>query len=87
MENYKIIFKRSAEKELASLPKKDCQKIVEKIKKLSRNPLLIETKKLSGSENWYRIRQGNYRIMYEIDYHLREIFIFKIGHRREIYRK
>ncbi|MBX7157815.1 MAG: type II toxin-antitoxin system RelE/ParE family toxin [Verrucomicrobiae bacterium] len=86
MESYKITFKRSAEKELASLPKKDCQKIVEKIKKLSQNFLLVESKKLSGSENWYRIRHGNYRILYEINYDLREIFIFKIGHRREVYR-
>lgn len=86
MENYKITFKRSAEKELECLSKKDCQKIVEKIKKLSQDPLLIESKKLSGSENWYRIRQDNYRIIYEIDHNLSEVFIFKIGHRREVYR-
>jgi mRNA interferase RelE/StbE len=84
--NYKIFIKPSAKKELESLPKNDLNKIVEKIKNLSINPRPDGAEKLSG-EDKYRVRQGNYRILYTIEDVKIIVIVIKIGHRRDIYRK
>jgi mRNA interferase RelE/StbE len=84
--NYKIFIKLSAKKELESLPQNDLIKIVEKIKNLSIDPRPPGAEKLSGDDK-YRVRQGNYRIMYTIEDEKFIIIIVKIGHRREVYRK
>ena len=86
MANYKILIKPSAKKELEKLPKKDLQKIVVKIQDLSSDPRPIGSEKLSGDDK-YRLRQGNYRIVYSIEDEQLIIFVIKIGHRRDIYRK
>ena len=85
MEKYKILIKKSAVKELETIPKKDLQKIVKRINDLSDNPLPHGVQKLSHKEH-YRIRQGNYRIVYSIKKNELVIYIIKIGHRKEIYR-
>jgi len=84
--NYKILIKPSAKKELEKIPKKDLQKIVVKIQDLSGNPRPVESEKLSGDDK-FRIRQGNYRIVYSIEDEQLIIFVVKIGHRRDIYRR
>ena len=86
MANYNIQIKPSAKKELEKLPKKDLQKIVLKIQDLAREPRPAGCEKLSG-EAKYRIRQGNYRIVYSIADNELIIYVVKIGHRRDIYRK
>ncbi len=86
MAKYKILIKQSAKKELGKVPKKDLQKIVIKIQDLSLEPRPAGCEKLSG-ENKYRIRQGNYRIVYSIEDDELIIIVVKVGHRREIYRK
>ncbi|MBN2426561.1 MAG: type II toxin-antitoxin system RelE/ParE family toxin [Calditrichaceae bacterium] len=86
MENYKVFIKPSAKKELESLPKNDLIKIVEKIKNLSVDPRPHGAEKLSDDDK-YRVRQGNYRIMYTIENEKLIIIVVKIGHRREVYRK
>ena len=86
MEKYKILIKPSAKKELEKLPKKDLQKIVIKIQDLSIEPRPAGCEKLSGDDK-YRIRQGNYRIVYSIEDNELVVFVIKIGHRRDIYRK
>ena len=94
MTKYRITIKKSAAKELEALPKKDLRRIVKRIRALADNPpprLLVEDKSGSGSQQLsgqeqYRIRQGDYRIVYSIEDKDSLVDIFKIGHRREIYR-
>jgi mRNA interferase RelE/StbE len=85
MEKYKIFFKKSALKELEKVPKTTLRKVVKKIQKLSDNPKPVGSQKLSNY-NLYRIRQGDYRVVYFIDNEKSEIQIFKIGHRKDIYK-
>ncbi|MGD1041996.1 MAG: type II toxin-antitoxin system RelE/ParE family toxin [Sedimentisphaerales bacterium] len=85
MASYKIIFKKSAVKELGNIPKKDMSKIIKRIQSLADNPRPAGSEKLAAQE-CYRIRQGNYRVIYIIDDISLTIDIFKIGHRREVYR-
>jgi mRNA interferase RelE/StbE len=85
MEKYRISIKKSAAKELEAMPKKNLQRNIKHIQALADNPRLPGSQKLSGKE-LYRIRQGDYRIAYSIEDKDSLIDIFKIGHRREIYR-
>jgi mRNA interferase RelE/StbE len=85
MAKYKITIKKSAAKELEDIGKKDLRRIVKRIKSLAQNPRAKGCEKLSG-QNRFRIRQGDYRIVYSIDDKDIIIDIVKIGHRREIYR-
>ena len=86
MEKYKIEFKKSAVKELKSIPDKDIKKIITKINSLKENPRPDGCIKLTGKEQ-YRVRQGNYRILYSIEEDKLIIFVVKIGHRKDIYRE
>ena len=85
MAKYRITIKKSAAKELEALPKKDLQRIIKRIQTLAQNPRPDGSQKLSGQEQ-YRVRQGDYRIVYSIEDKELLVDIFKIGHRREIYR-
>lgn len=85
MAEYKITIKKSAAKELEGIPQKDLRKIVKRIRSLAKDPRPHDSQKLSGQEQ-YRIRQGDYRIIYSIEDTDLLIDIVKIGHRREIYR-
>jgi len=84
MGKYKIEFKQSAYKELKSIPTKDLKRILAKIELLSENPRPEGCKKLSALER-YRIRQGDYRILYSIEDDVLIIYIVKIGHRKNVY--
>jgi mRNA interferase RelE/StbE len=84
--SYSLIIKKSAERELRAIPKKDLGRVVHRVHGLAVNPRPAGNEKLSGQE-WYRIRQGDYRIVYAIDDEARIVEIVKIGHRREVYRK
>jgi mRNA interferase RelE/StbE len=83
--SYRLEVKRSAAKEIADLPKADCQRVVAKIQLLANNPRPHGCEKLSGAEK-YRVRQGDYRILYEIDDSAKSVIIVKIGNRKEVYR-
>ena len=85
MAAYSILFKESARKELNGIPKRDLQRIMERIASLADNPRPAGSEKLSGQER-YRIRQGNYRILYSIQDCELTIWVVKVGHRREVYR-
>lgn len=67
MIKYKLEWKRSAVKELLKLDKRYIANILGQVEKLSENPVPPGVKKLMGTENTYRIRIGNYRIIYEIE--------------------
>ena len=85
MAEYKIYFKRSAGKDLDAIPQKDLQRIINRIDLLKENPRPPGCEKLSGQER-YRVRQGNYRIVYSIQDDVLTIWVVKIGHRRDVYR-
>ncbi len=85
MASYRIEVKRSAAKEIADLPKSDCQRVVAKLRALADEPRPHGCEKLTG-EDKYRVRQGNYRILYEIDDYSNTLTIVKVGDRKEVYR-
>lgn len=85
MAKYKIFIKESVVKELANIPKKNLKQITSHIQSFSQDPRPHGSHKLSTQER-YRIRQGNYRIIYSIQDEELSVHIYKIGHRREIYR-
>tara|TARA_R110000868_G_scaffold16506_1_gene73889 strand:+ start:2560 stop:2823 length:264 start_codon:yes stop_codon:yes gene_type:complete len=86
MEKYKITFKKSVSKDLKSVPKFDVKKILLKVDSLAVNPRREGAVKLSGQE-MYRIRQGLYRIIYEIRDSELVIQVIKIGHRSDVYKR
>jgi mRNA interferase RelE/StbE len=86
MGKYKVLIRRSAADELGSIPKKDLRRIVEKIRSLEDEPRPHGYENLSAQER-YRIRQGDYRIVYSITDAGKIVEIFKVGHRSEIYKK
>jgi mRNA interferase RelE/StbE len=85
--SYKLSIKPSAGKELEAVGSRlDRTRIVAKIAALATNPRPHGSEKLAGYDDRYRIRQGNYRVVYEIDDNASQVTIYKIGHRREVYR-
>jgi mRNA interferase RelE/StbE len=81
------LIKSSAAKELEAVgTKADRQRIVQRIQAVAENPRSQGSEKLAGYTHRYRVRQGSYRIIYLIDDERREVTIFRIGHRREVYR-
>ena len=85
MESYRIVIKKSAAKEIERIAKNDRIRIIEKIKSLAQNPHPTGSKKLSGQEK-YRMRQGNYRILYQVIDDELIINVIKVGHRQDIYK-
>ena len=85
MESYRIVIKKSAAKEIERIAKNDRIRIIEKIKSLSQDPQPTGSKKLSGQEK-YRMRQGNYRILYQLIDDELIINVVKVGHRQDVYK-
>jgi mRNA interferase RelE/StbE len=83
--SYELSIKQSAVKELEGLPFKDRQRIARKLQALAKNPRPPGSEKLSGEEK-YRLRQGDYRVLYTIDDEPRRVTIVKIAHRRDVYK-
>ena len=87
MGRYSLEIKRSASHEIEDLPtKKDRRLVVDRIATLADHPRPPGSEKLVDDDR-YRVRQGPYRIIYEIDNAARVVRIIKIGHRREVYRQ
>ena len=84
--SYNLITKKSAERELRAIPKQDMRRISARIQGLAQHPRPSGCEKLSEHER-YRVREGDYRIVYAVDDELRTVEIVKIGHRREVFRK
>lgn len=83
---WQIEIKRSARKALLSLPSMMQRRLGERIDALADEPRPPGARKLAGSDIQYRIRVGDYRILYEIHDNRLVINVIKIGHRREVYR-
>ena len=83
--SYTIRIKRSAEKEMDRLPAKTFERVSQAILRLERVPRPSASRKLRGVDD-YRLRVGQYRILYSIDDGKRVVEIMAIGHRRDVYR-
>lgn len=83
---FEILLERSAEKDLRKLPNPIHGRIVRVISALSKNPRPPGCRKLTESENDWRIRVGDYRVIYEIADFDRIIRINRVRHRKEVYR-
>ena len=84
MAKYSVLYTEAFYKSLKSIPKKDTKRILQKTRSLAEDPRLFGSQKLAGQER-YRIRQGNYRIIYSIEDARLIVVLVKVGHRREIY--
>jgi len=83
---YSLRIKPSAVKEIEAIPfKRERQRLMEGLANLAENPRPSGCEKLSGQEK-YRVRQGQYRILYSIDDQNLLVFVVKIGHREKVYR-
>jgi mRNA interferase RelE/StbE len=85
MERYKLVFKRSVAKDLRDIPKRDVAGILKRLRTLAIEPRARGCEKLSGQER-YRVRQGRYRIIYEIHDDMLVVVVVKVGHRKRVYR-
>jgi len=86
MGSYSISFKPSVEKDLRHLSRTLVSRVMECIEKLKTDPLPRRAVKLSAAERLYRVRVGDYRIVYEVDTEAKQITIHYVRHRREVYR-
>jgi mRNA interferase RelE/StbE len=82
---YELIVRKSVSTDLSAIPKKDLERILARIAALATEPRPPGCEKLSGLER-YRLRQGRYRILYEIEDARLTVTVVKVGHRRDVYR-
>lgn len=85
MASYQIEWKTSAEKELRKLPSQIIQRVFQKVELLAENPFPSGCRKLVGSEQTWRIRIGDYRIIYNVFSSVLVIEIVRVAHRKDIY--
>ena len=85
MASYRLSFKSSVARDLRSIPNQDIKKILARIEALAENPRPQGCEKLSGLPR-YRVRQGVYRIVYEIQNDVLRVLVVRIGHRKAVYR-
>lgn len=86
MDSYKLLVRKSAEKELRGITKAILPKIVDKIKALSVTPRPHGAEALAGSRSHYRVRQNDYRIVYTVDDDKKEVTVVKVGHQSDVYK-
>jgi mRNA interferase RelE/StbE len=85
MARYELLFKKSVARDLRDVPKKDVARILKCFDSIAEDPREPGCEKLSGQDR-YRVRQGIYRIIYEIQDDVRVVTVVRVGHRREVYR-
>ena len=83
---FEVVFKKSALKELQSIPAKVQQKVLDAVQLLALNPYteLLQIKKMKGSDSLYRFRISDYRVVYSIENQLIKVIIIKVGHRKDV---
>lgn len=86
MEPYRVDIHRQAAKQLLRLPRPDQQRVRERIDGLAEDPRPPGCAKLAGTPNGYRIRSGDYRIVYTVEDRIRVVSVTRVAHRRESYR-
>ncbi len=85
MASYELAFRKSVAKDLRAFPKAEVRRIMQRIRSLADEPRPAGREKLSGQEG-YRVRQGVYRIVYEIEDQRLVVLVVEVGHRRDVYR-
>ncbi len=85
MASYRLFIKPSAAKEIEALPKKERIRVIHRIQDLSKDPRSPGCEKLSGQDK-YRVRQGQYRIVYSVSEKELVVCVVKVGHRKDVYR-
>lgn len=83
---YEVLIERTAERDLRSLSSPLFLRIIPHIRALAENPRPAGCHKLAGSKNDWRIRIGDYRVIYEVDDRQKLVKVFRVRHRREVYR-
>jgi mRNA interferase RelE/StbE len=83
---YEVSLERRAERDLKKLPAEVFNRIIPPVKALSENPKPSGCRKITGSKNDWRLRVGDYRVIYEINEREKAVRIMRIRHRREVYR-
>lgn len=84
--SYKVVFKKSASKEFLSLQPKFQQQVGKEIEALKTDPLHPGVRQLRGNVVLYRVRSGDFRVIFSVDHAIREVFIFRVADRKEAYR-
>lgn len=85
MAKYRLVFKKSVIKDLKSIPNAQVSKTLSRIERLANDPRPRGSIKLAGQEQRYRVRQGPYRILYEIEDDELIVIVVKAGHRKDVY--
>lgn len=83
---YSVFFDRDVEKDIARIPKNDVRRIMERCLALTAQPRSTQSIKLEGTQNMYRLRAGNYRVIYQIDDRAKTVTVYHIRHRQSAYR-
>jgi mRNA interferase RelE/StbE len=86
MASYELVFRKSVARDLRAFPKQEVKRIMQRIRSLADDPRPAGCEKLSGQER-YRVRQGAYRIVYEIEDARLTVLVVKVGHRSDVYRR
>ena len=84
---YRVIVKPAAERQLKRLDREVQRRLIRQLEKLADDPHPVGTHKLRGSKNLYRMRVGDYRIVYEVQARRLMVLVVRIGHRRDVYRE
>ena len=87
MASYKIEWKQSARKELKGLGKPAIPRILKAVETLAEDPHPTGSRKIRGADRTYRVRVGDYRVVYSVEYNRLLVEIIRVGHRKEVYEK
>ena len=87
MEPFSIQWRNSTRKDIRSLPRQEVARVVEAVGELAKDPLPHGSHKLAGSERTYRIRVGDYRVVYEVFSDSRIVEVQRVRHRKDVYRE
>ncbi|MEI7901699.1 MAG: type II toxin-antitoxin system RelE/ParE family toxin [bacterium] len=85
MASYSVLVKRSVYKTLSALSKADVKRLTDAMRRLADDPHPPQSKRLTNDER-YRLRVGDYRILYTVENEVLVVTVVKVGHRREVYR-
>lgn len=86
MASYQIEWKSSANKELQRLPKQIIGRVLRSVEQLANEPFPVGVTKLTGTDQSYRIRIGDYRVIYTVENEILRIEVIRVGHRKDVYR-
>ena len=87
MDPFSIQWRTSTRKDIRSIPRQEVARVIDSVSQLANDPLPHGSQKLSGSERTYRIRVGDYRVIYEVFCESRIIEVQRVRHRKDVYRE